>query len=231
MCAELSKKTMSRDDGDDAITVNARSEAAKRRLLEGYTRLDTDACRRVVDVQDLLVLIKKGDRSWLSLQPETIDDVLELADDGTRSLCRIVFLDLFGLSEYQYKQIVREFADPKAESGVWVKDDGQFAIVVRFPDKEAWYNDSKFKKTGAVVGAAAGAAGVGLGYWLRKNDIVHQAAFVPIGLKWKLDRWLEEKSEKKKRDDRQALQATFSSMPADSTRGYTRLGEIETEMQ
>jgi len=190
---------MNQDEDDNVITVNARSEAAKRRLLEGYTRLDVDACRQIVDVRDLLVLIKKGNRSWLSLQPETIDDVLELADDGTRSLCRIVFLDLFGLSEYQYKQIVREFADPQAESGVWVKDDGQYAIVVRFPDKEAWYDDSKFKKTGAVVGAAAGAAGVGLGYWLRKNDIVESAAAIPLNIK----SYLEYRNRLKELDKRQ----------------------------
>jgi hypothetical protein len=164
---------------DNVVMVDARSEARKRRLLEGYTRLGEDACRRIVDVQDLLVLIKKGGHSWLSLQPETIDDVLELADDGTRSLCRIVFLDLFGLSGSQYNQLVREFANPRSENGVWVKDRGQYAIVVRLPDKEAWYDDSKFKKTGAVVGAAAGAAGVGLGYWLRKKGIVESAILLP----------------------------------------------------
>lgn len=195
---------MNQDEDDNVIAVNARSEAAKRRLLEGYTRLDVDACRRLVDVRDLLVLIKKSNRSWLSLQPETIDDVLELADDGTRSLCRIVFLDLFGLSEYQYKQIVREFADPQAESGVWVKDDGQYAIVVRFPDKEAWYDDSKFKKTGAVVGAAAGAAGVGLGYWLRNNSTVNTIKSA-LELQIYLFQQQMEANRRKERDERNKL--------------------------
>jgi hypothetical protein len=113
----------------------------------------------------LTVLIKQDHPHWYTLRPDTIDDVLELAADGTRSLCSTLLLDLFGLSRAQYEKIVTDFVDPKGSSGVWINKEGHYAIVVHLPDR-AWYDDSRIR----TVGGLALGAGVALGYKLGAPD-------------------------------------------------------------
>lgn len=141
------KKTVDvANDDQQVIKVVKQTETSKHRLLRGYRRLGPDACKQLTDIGDLTVLIKKDKRFWYTLQTETIDDVLDLADDGTRSLCNALFLDMFGLSASQYETIKKDFSDPRGQSGIWMKDEGQYAIVVHLPEKAVWYKDKGFWK-------------------------------------------------------------------------------------
>ena len=139
---------------EKVIMVDRQTDSTKHRLLKGYKRLGPRACNRLGDIRDLVVLIKKDDRFWYTLQGETINDLLELADDDTRSLCSIIFLDLFGLTSWQYRKIKEDMSKFDGESGVWMKDEGEYAIVVRLPGTVQWYLDHRWWKglaTGAVV--------------------------------------------------------------------------------
>jgi len=142
------------------ILVTRQSEARTHRLLKGYRRLGSNACKRTAHVERLTVLVKQDRHYWYTLRPDTIDDVLEMAEDGTRSLCSTLLLDLFGLSKTQYAKIVKEFVDPKGSSGVWINKEGHYAIVVHLPGDRAWYDDSRMR----TVGGLALGAGVALGY-------------------------------------------------------------------
>jgi len=156
------------DPPPNVIPVSALTKAKAMALLNGYTRVQ-GGCRALKDLQnldDLFVLIKKENR-YFTLKGDTVQDLLTQTEDSGESLCRVLIYDLFGLSDAQYRAIRKEFA-ADGEYGVYIKEEGQFAIYVNMPDREAWYNDRRVQKSILATGAV-GLGAATLSYWAGKR--------------------------------------------------------------